>query len=77
MYPWEQIKGVEEDGRYLYFRKFWYTTIIPKDAFPSTAEAESFFDIALAYWREAKGIALPPAPDVSGVWPPAPRAGGG
>ena len=75
MFSWKQIKAVEEDGRYLYFRKFWYTFIIPKDAFPSSAEAVAFFETASAYWRDAKGIVLHPTPDVSGVWPPAPRAG--
>lgn len=72
---WHQVKVVEEDACYIYFRRFWYPIAIPKDAFPSPAEAETFFNIALGYWRKAKGIALPPAPDVSGVWPPAPRAG--
>ena len=72
---WQQIKAVEEDARYIYLRKFWYVLSIPKDAFSSSAEAESFFALALAYWRKAKGIAPPPGLDLSGVWPPAPRAG--
>lgn len=71
---WHQAKVVEEDSCYIYFHRFWYAIAIPKDAFPSSAEAETFFNTALAYWRETKGIAPPPAPDVSGIWPPAPRA---
>ena len=75
VFSWKKIQAVEEDGRYLYFRKFWYTFFIPKDAFSSIAEAEFFFDTALTYWRDAKGTVLHPIPDVSGVWPPAPRTG--
>ena len=69
---WQQVKAVEQDAHYIYLRKFWYVLSVPKDAFPSSVEAESFFALALAYWREAKGIAPPAAPDVSGIWPPAP-----
>ena len=75
MILWQSIKAVEEDARYIYLRKSWNALTIPKDAFFSSAEAEVFFDAASSYWRDAKGIVLYPTPDVSGVWPPAPRAG--
>lgn len=71
---WQRTKAVEENAHYIHLRRFWYVLSIPKDAFSSPAEAESFFALALAYWREAKGIVSPPAVDVSGVWPPAPCA---
>lgn len=72
---WVKVRAVEEDAHYIYLREFWHALTIPKDAFPSSAVAQDFFDAAPAYWREAKGIAPPVAPDVSGVWPPAPLAG--
>ncbi len=72
---WQKVKAVEEDTRYIYFRKTWQMMTIPKDAFSSSVEAEAFFETALGYWRKAKGIPSPSAPATSGVWPPAPRVG--
>ena len=73
--PWKHFQALTEEAGYLHFFGRGRVFVIPKQAFPSDAEAGGFFDAAIAYWREAKGIASPPAPDVSGVWPPAPRAG--
>ncbi len=70
---WREVKSVEEDGYYIYFRKAWRALAIPKDAFASSREVEMYFHKALFCWREANGIPSPPVPDVSGVWPPAPR----
>ncbi len=73
---WRHIRYIIEQGEYICFiGRALAATIVPKDGFPSPAEANAFFDTALRYWRAAKGIATPPAPDMSGVWPPAPCAG--
>ena len=72
--PWKQFLTITEEPDYFYFIGWARAFYIPKRAFDTSTEAYAFFDTALAYWRQAKGIAPPPAPDVSGVWPPAPHA---
>ncbi len=72
---WKQFSAVAEEADHFYFVGWKRAFLVPKRAFNSSAEAESFFDTALVYWRKATGIVPPPAPNVSGVWPPAPRAG--
>ena len=72
---WKLISTIEEEAGYFCFVGRMRTFLVPKRAFNSSAEADAFFQMALGYWREAKGIVPPPAPDVSGVWPPAPRTG--
>ncbi len=73
---WPTIEAVIDDRDCFYFfleKNNAYA--VPKRAFNGSTKAYAFFDAASAYWREAKGIEPLPAPDVSGVWPPAPRAG--
>ncbi len=70
---WKQFSRVTEEPDYFYFVGWARAFCVPKHAFDSSAEVYAFFDTALGYWRRAKGIAPPLTPDVSGVWPPAPR----
>lgn len=73
---WRYIRYIVEQGEYnCIVNGGLAATVIPKVAFNNPAEAYKFFDTALAFWREAKGIAPPPSPDVLGVWPPVPRTG--
>ena len=72
---WQQFQALTEEGDYLHFFGRGRVFVVPKQAFPSNAEADAFFEAALGYCREAKGIVTPPDADVSGVWPPAPHAG--
>lgn len=72
---WTSFSSVIDDADYFYFVGWSRIVHIPKRAFDSSAEAYAFFETALGYWRKAKGIAPPPTPDTSGVWPPAPRVG--
>ena len=74
---WKLFLTVAEEADYFCFVGRTRAFLVPKRAFNSSAEAHAFFDTASSYWRKAKGIAPPPAPDLSGIWPPAPRAGGG
>lgn len=80
---WPQIAAVVDDQDCIYlflekkspFLEKNKAFAVPKRAFTTSTEAHTFFDAATACWRKAKGIVPPPASDVSGVWPPAPRAG--
>ena len=74
---WKQFSAVEEEPDHFYFVGWKRAFLVPKRAFSSSAEAYAFFDLASDYWRKAKGIAPAPPPNTNGVWPPAPRAGGG
>lgn len=76
MLSWQQIVAIVDDRDCFYlFLEQNNAFAVPKRAFNSSTEACAFFNAALAYWRQAKGIVPPPALDVSGVWPPAPRVG--
>ena len=69
---WRSFHTVLEETNHFYFMGFGNVCSIPKSAFDSHADAEAFFDAALAYWRSAKGIPTPPVPETIGVWPTAP-----
>ena len=73
---WKAFSSLVEEANYFYFIGWTRTVHIPKRAFDSRADGESFFKTASAYWRQAKGIPPDPVPDVSSVWPPAPLSGG-
>ena len=72
---WRHFQTLTKEAEYLHFFGRGSVFVISKQAFSSDAEADAFFETALGYWREAKVIAPPLPPDVSGVWPPAPRWG--
>jgi len=69
---WRSFSAVVEETNHLYFMGFGNVCAIPKSAFESRADAQLFFETALTYWRNAKGIPAPLVPEVIGVWPPAP-----
>lgn len=75
--PWRSFQRVAEEPKFFCFLGRQRMVFIPKHAFTSRAEADTFYHTALTYWHEAKGTVPPPLPappDPSGVWPPAPRA---
>jgi hypothetical protein len=74
---WRDFSRLAEESDYFYLVGWRRAIQIPKRAFRSPTEAERFFEAALSYWCEARGLPLtpPPNPDTAGVWPPAPRPG--
>ncbi len=72
---WRVFLALREEANYFYFVGWLRAFYIPKCAFDSRAEADAFYQTALGFWREAKGILPPALPDSPGVWPPAPRPG--
>jgi hypothetical protein len=73
---WRHIRYIVEQGEYnCIVTRALAATVIPKTAYHNPKEANAFIEQAEHYWHQAKGITPPPGPDVSGVWPPAPRVG--
>ncbi len=73
---WRDFSHLAEESNYFYFDGWRRAIQIPKRAFRSPAEAERFFEAAMVYWCEARGLPLPPpVPEIVGVWPPAPVVG--
>ena len=71
--PWRRFAKLTEEPDYFHFVGWRCHSYIPKSAFDSRAEADAFYQTALQFWREAKGLPEPPIPSTVGVWPPAPR----
>ena len=71
---WRSFSVLAEEANYFYFMGWRNQYSIPKWAFDSRADAQLFFETALTYWREAKGIPAPSLPETAGTWPPAPVA---
>jgi hypothetical protein len=72
---WAALYSVEENQSHIFlFQSKNLAHIVPKRAFSSLAEAETFFDTARRYWDAAKHRTPIGAEDAS-VWPPAPRPG--
>ena len=73
---WSAVTGIvcTQGSVFLFRRGIFAATFLPASAFSDPRQAHQFYETAVAYWREAKG--LPPlVPDTAGVWPPAPRSG--
>ena len=72
---WMTIQTIEEDPAYFFlFLSKRVAFIIPKRAFSSLAEADSFLNNARRYWEAAKNGVSTPVEEVE-VWPPPPRIG--
>jgi hypothetical protein len=72
---WATLKSVEEDADYLFlFLDKLVAHTIPKRAFSSPHEAETFLNTARRYWEAAKLGQPVPAEDTA-TWPPPPRIG--
>lgn len=72
---WSTLNAIEEDGDYLYlFVTKAVAHTIPKRAFTSLAEAQTFMDRSRRYWQAAKTGQPVPADDCD-IWPPPPRIG--
>ncbi len=75
---WTAFASLTEGVDHYFFTGWRYAFFLPKLAFDSRAEADAFYRTALLFWREAKGLpepSIPAVPNVSRVWPPAPRPG--
>jgi len=72
---WSTIQSVEEDQDYLFlFLSKNVAFIVPKRAFSSPGEANTFLNLARRYLDAAK-TRTPVTADDAAVWPPAPRPG--
>lgn len=71
--PWRSFQRMSNEPDFFCFFGWRSMVFIPKLAFASRDEANRFFQTALSYWYEAKGMTSPAPPDLSGVWPPAPQ----
>ena len=71
---WKEIVSIIDTGTDIFLLRNFPGAgmIVPLNAFTDPREAQSFYETALAYWRNAKGISMPPVPETVGVWPPAP-----
>lgn len=71
-YPWQTMYSLEEDAGYLFlFISRNSAFIVPKRAFATLNEAQTFLDTARRFWEAQRGQPLP-AED-SNIWPPPPR----
>lgn len=71
---WQGISDVAEDADYLYLllnNQRGY--LVPKRAFLDAAQAQTFFETAVACWKSAKSGAPAPSMNDNGAWPPPPR----
>ncbi len=74
-YTWRSFESVEENQRYFFlFLSKNVAFLIPKRAFPSPHEAQTFLDTTRRYWSAAKN-GTPVTAEDAAVWPPAPRPG--
>jgi len=72
---WKDVTDILDVGGHVCFcQNFPSATVVPKSAFPNQEQANAFLEQAEHYWRRETGRRDPVPPDVSGVWPPAPRA---
>ncbi len=72
---WTTLKSIEEDSEYLFlFLDRLVAHVIPKRAFSSPQEANTFLNTAHRYWEAAKSGQSLPAEDAA-VWPPPPCIG--
>jgi len=70
---WKRVTAIFKNTEYLVICSGDLNAlVVPVHAFPSEQEATEFYDAALDFWHEAKGMRPPPAQDNSKVWPPAP-----
>ena len=71
---WQRVSGVFQEAEHITicYENF-AALVIPYRAFPNEQAAKDFYTESVYYWHEAKGMTPPPIPDMSGVWPPAPR----
>lgn len=54
--PWVQVKRVDQTRTHIFFVMPDGTSfVVPKRAFPNTAEAESFYQTAKEYWQRSRG----------------------
>ena len=54
--PWRSFSGLTEEAGHFYFAYWKRTVFVPVSAFPNRTAADAFFQTALTYWREAKGV---------------------
>ena len=73
---WKDVTEIIEVGEHICFcQNFPSATVVPKSAFPNQEQLRAFLETAEHHWRRETGRRDPTPPDVSGIWPPAPRAG--
>lgn len=74
---WRRISGVFQEAEHISIcSENFAALVIPYRAFSNEQAAKDFYMEALNYWHEAKETKPLVAPEIAGVWPPAPRRGG-